>query len=156
MKRLLLASSLFFVLSQLYAQASFCLTQSMVESQLLEWAAQEMLPATDEPGTIRRVTRTHRKLPASYSGFAIELTVTDRPLGRSNHLFKKFGDIRYTKQADGRYAYLIPISFRRRASVENYLHNIIIYKAPGARVREFKLGVDTELAAQRRPRYRFD
>ena len=126
----------------------------MIETQLLGWAMQEL--ETSEPGPVRRVTRTHRKLAASYTGFAIELTVTDRPLSRTNHLFQKFGDIRYTKRADGRYAYLIPVDFRRRSSVEKYLNNIIIYKAPGARVLEFKLGVDTELAAQRRPVYRFD
>lgn len=110
---------------------------------------------TDAPDPVRQVTRTHRRLLASYSGFLIELTVAELPLRRDHHVFQKFGDVRYVKRPDGRYAYLIPVDFRRRQTVEEYLHNIVMYKAPGARVVEYRRGVEILPRALRKPRRRF-
>ena len=120
--------------------------------------AVETLLERDAPDPVRQVTRTHRRLLASYSGFLIELTVVDLPLRRDHHVFQKFGDVRYVKRPDGRYAYLIAVDFRRRQSVEDYLHNIVMYKAPGARVVEYKRGVElhAQTLRKKRRRFRFD
>ena len=105
---------------------------------------------------VRKVTRTHRRLMASYTGYLIELTVADLPLRRDHHLFQKFGNIAYVKRADGKYVYLIPVDFRKRTSVEDYLNNIVSYKAPGARVVEYKRGVEMQPTTNKERRFRFD
>ena len=96
-------------------------------------------------------------MPASFTGFAVELTTSDRPLTTAFPLFRKFGNIHYDKLRRGRYTYLIPVGFRKRESVEKYLADVILPRVPGATIVEYINGLrqDTK-APHRKRRLRFD
>jgi len=85
--------------------------------------------------------RHHKKMPITYTGYAIELTTADLPLKRDYFLFEKFGNVHYEKRKEGGYAYLILIKFKTKKSVENFLNNIVLPKAPEAKMVTYKRGV---------------
>lgn len=85
--------------------------------------------------------RHHKRLPAIYEGFAIELTTSDLPLKRNYFLFNQFGNISVEKLKEGGYAYLIKVEFTKRETAENFVKNIILHRAPEAKVVEYVNGV---------------
>lgn len=101
--------------------------------------------------------RHPRRMPASFTGFAIELTDSERPLDMSYPLFRNFGSIHYDKPARGRYTYLIPLTFKNRKAVDKYLADVIQYRVPEARVVEYYYGRRQDgTDTRRKRRYRFD
>ena len=112
-------------------------------------------PAAAEP--VVPVARHAKRMPASFTGFAVELTASERPLDLSFPLFKNFGNIHYDKPARGRYTYLIPLGFTKRPSVDKYLADVILPRVPEATIIEYyngrRQGGDD---ARRKRRYRFD
>ena len=93
------------------------------------------------PDKVPYFFRHHKKIPISYSGFAIELTTADLPLKRDYFLFEKFGNVFYEKRKEGGYAYLILIDFKSKKAVEDFLNNIVLPKAPEAKMVNYKRGV---------------
>ncbi len=84
--------------------------------------------------------RHHKKLPLTYSGIVLELATTDLPLKRDNQLFKQFGNVHYDKLDNGAYAYCILTSFSNLKQAHDYLHKMIIHRAPTAKVVKYQLG----------------
>ena len=85
--------------------------------------------------------RHHKKLPAIYSGFGIQLTTSDLPLKRDYFLFKQFGNIHYEKLDEGGYAYVLLVKFSSKKALENYITQVILPKAPEALPLVYKNGI---------------
>ncbi len=98
------------------------------------------LPIQKQKEVIPDYYRHHKKLPAGYQGFVIELTTSDMPLKRNYFLFDQFGNVFYDQLRKGDYAYCILINFSKRKAVKKFLNNIILPKAPEARLVEYKNG----------------
>jgi hypothetical protein len=84
--------------------------------------------------------RKAKKVSAAYDGYAIEIASSDRPLMQNDPIFKKFGNIIFDRQEDGKYAYLIPIPFSTKKSTESFLENVIKPHTPSAKVVVYKNG----------------
>jgi len=84
--------------------------------------------------------RHHKRLPKTFEGFVIELTTSDFPLNRDYHLFEQFGEVYYEQVQGTGYAYLIVADFSSKKSIEQYVKNVVIHKAPEAKVFEYKKG----------------
>ena len=84
--------------------------------------------------------RHHKKLSATYSGYAIELVRSELPLKRSYPLFQKFGNIHYEKLDGGGYAYLLLVKFSSKKALKNYIKQMVKPKAPDARALVYKVG----------------
>ncbi len=84
--------------------------------------------------------RHHKNLSSNYEGYVIELTTSDLPLKRNYFLFDQFGNVYYDKLKKGGYSYCILVKFSSKKSVEQFLENIILPKAPEARLVEYKKG----------------
>jgi hypothetical protein len=84
--------------------------------------------------------RKAKKLSAAYSGYAIEIANSDRPLLQTDPIFKKFGSIIFDRKEDGKYVYLIPIPFSTKKSTESFLENVIKPNSPDAKLVEYKKG----------------
>ncbi len=85
--------------------------------------------------------RYHKRLASTHSGIAIELTASNFPLSRDYPIFKQFGNVYYDKLKQGGYSYLIKTNFKNWEAAEKFLSEIILPKAPEARVIEYKTGV---------------
>jgi hypothetical protein len=81
------------------------------------------------------------KLPSFYTGFAIELVLTEEPITKENQLFQQFGHVYYDKPQAGQYAYLILTNFVHRNNAEKFLEMVVKNKAPNARILEYKSGL---------------
>ncbi len=84
--------------------------------------------------------RHHRQMPSTFTGYTIELATSKIPLKRDDELFKYFGKVYYTKLKKGGFAYNIMVNFSTKSAVRNFLENIVIHKAPDARIVEYKKG----------------
>lgn len=84
--------------------------------------------------------RHHKKLPALYTGYAIELTTSELPLKRNTSLLKNFGNVFYEKHNSGGYTYIIKVNFPTKKKVKKFLNEVIIHHAPDAQVVEYKMG----------------
>jgi hypothetical protein len=84
--------------------------------------------------------RKAKKISAAYDGYAIELTTSERPLLHNDPIFKKFGNIIFDRQEDGKYAYLIPVPFSSKKSTESFLENVIKPNTPAAKLVVYKKG----------------
>ena len=117
-------------------------------------SAPQDLPAADAPAAYFRY---HKRMPASFSGFAVELVAANTPLPRDYELFKRFGNVHYDKIQRGRYTYLIPVGFTKKKSVEKYLTDIVHPLAPDATIVEYRYGQRLETdRPSRKKQFRFD
>ena len=113
-------------------------------------------PAAGKRAAVQAV-RYHHRMPASYTGFAVELVTSERPLTTNYPLFKNFGNIHYDKLQRGRYTYLIPVGFTKRSSVEKYVRDVIESRVPDAVIVEYENGLrQGNEALHRKRRLRFD
>jgi len=85
--------------------------------------------------------RHHKRLPAVYNGFAIELTTSDLPLKRNYFLFNQFGNVSVEKLREGGYAYVVKVDFIKKETLESFIKNIILHRAPEAKAIEYVDGV---------------
>ncbi len=81
------------------------------------------------------------KIPSFYTGFAIELVLTEEPITKDNALFQQFGHVYYDKPQLGQYAYLILTNFTKRENVEKFIENVLKQKAPSAKVMVYEGGL---------------
>lgn len=84
--------------------------------------------------------RHHKKLPATYSGYAIELVRSDLPLKRSFPLFQQFGNVHYEKLDGGGYAYILLVKFSSKKALKKYVTQMVKPKAPDAKALVYKVG----------------
>jgi len=88
--------------------------------------------------------QTNGPADASYTGYMIEIATSDLPLDGSDQVFKYFGKVHYDKVFEGWYSYFILVDFKEKEAVEKFLNNIVIHKAPKARIIEYQYGVRKE------------
>lgn len=92
----------------------------------------------------RKRVSTHRKafkkLPAMHNGYVIELEASNYPLDNSYAMFRQFGNVFYDKLSGGGYSYCIKVDFSSLNAVKQYLNNNIIYRAPEAKIIQYKKG----------------
>lgn len=98
-------------------------------------------PAKKEVRKTPTPHRVHKKLPALYQGYAVEVATSTYPLDGTNGIFRKFGNIHYDKLERGSYSYLILGRFRNDASALHFLTNIIAPQVKEARVVHYKDGI---------------
>ena len=79
--------------------------------------------------------RHFKKLSPSYTGYLIELAVSEEPLRRDFPLFQKFGNVHYRRFKSGKIAYyIIGKDFESRSSVKKFIKNVVVHQAPEARL----------------------
>ncbi len=81
-----------------------------------------------------------KRVPALYSGYAIELTTSELPLKKNHPDFQYFGKVHHEKTANGTYSYVILADFNRKESAEKYLKDIVLHRIPTAQIIRFKNG----------------
>ena len=91
--------------------------------------------------------RFHKKLPALYEGYAVEVGTSTYPLDTKHPLFRKFGNIHYDKLERGSYSYVILGRFKNDKSALHFLHNIIAPQVPTAKVVHYKAGTRSVVRA---------
>ena len=144
MNKLSIRYSLFALLifagSQLFSQ-SIDSTQ-LVQSDSIEMQIEEPTPkkVSRAGKTTPNYYRHHKKLPATYSGYAIELVSSKLPLKRDYPVFQQFGNIHYEKMDKGGYAYVLLVKFSNKKALHKYIDQIIKVKAPKAKALVYKNG----------------
>jgi hypothetical protein len=108
-------------------------------------------PKTDEvvekpEGPVKReklpsVYRFHKKLPAMYNGFAIEIAFAEYPMSKTEPIFRKFGKVKYHKLPEGGYSYLITTDFKDREDAFSFFKNIVKPKVETAKLIRYDFGV---------------
>ena len=84
--------------------------------------------------------RHHKKLPITFEGLVIELTTSDFPLSRDYHLFEQFGEVYFDRVEGQGYSYIILVDFSSKKAIRQYIDQVIIHKAPEARIVQYKNG----------------
>jgi hypothetical protein len=97
---------------------------------LREYASSNSLP----------LYRNAKRLPSTYTGFAIEVAIADYPLDSSDKIFRMFGNIHYDKRPEGWYSYLIPVNFSTKDAAQTFMAEVIREHVPDARLIEYKEG----------------
>lgn len=84
--------------------------------------------------------RHHKKLPATFEGEVIELTTSDFPLKRDYYLFDQFGEVYFDRVSGVGYSYCIIVDFKSKKSIKSFLKNVVLHKAPEAKIITYKNG----------------
>ncbi|MEM6321840.1 MAG: hypothetical protein AAF960_29540 [Bacteroidota bacterium] len=84
--------------------------------------------------------RHHKRLELTHSGIVLELIVSERPLERSHPIFRQFGNVHYDRLDEGGYAYCVLTNFGDVKKANEFLRQMILRRAPEARVVRYKLG----------------
>lgn len=101
----------------------------------------EVRAAESRPAVARHVYRFHRRLPAAYHGYVIEIAASNYPLPRDFPLFGQFGKIYYDKVRRGGFSYLIVPQLRSRREIERFFETVIKPRVPEARLIRYKRGM---------------
>ncbi len=91
----------------------------------------------------KQLERAIPSLKQDYTGYAIELLVSDHELSVNNSAFGGFGRIYMEQTTSNQYRYLVLIDFRRRRSVKQFYRKIIKPKSPNSKVVQYLKGVRT-------------
>lgn len=95
--------------------------------------------------------QSYKRVPGSFTGYAIELLITNRPLARQDDMFRQFGKVYYDKLSNGEYSYCILANdFSSEASLEKYVENMVIHRAPKAQVVTYKTGKRKKLKKKKK------
>jgi hypothetical protein len=87
------------------------------------------------------VYRHPQRLSALYTGFAIEVIEVRMPLEGNDPLFRQFGNLFYEKKGRGKaYSYIFPTNFEDRKNLDRYLKEVVLPKAPNAKLVEYEGG----------------
>jgi len=92
--------------------------------------------------SLKEIERSVQPMKKKYTGFAIELIVSDHLLATNHAIFNDFGRI-FLENSSTKYHYLFPVDYRRRKSMKNFFRKIIKPKAPNAKVVQYLNGVRT-------------
>jgi hypothetical protein len=114
--------------------------QTSVQGISAENTTTKAIPSSDTRRNVSAYRKAFKKLPALYNGYVIELEASNYPLDHANAIFRQFGNVYYDKLTGGGYSYCIKVDFSSLDSVKQYLNNNIIYRAPEARILQYKKG----------------
>ncbi len=92
--------------------------------------------APAKPTTVRSLKR----FPQMHTGFAIEIAFSTYPMDATNPIFQQFGNVRYDKQPEGGYSYLIMANFSSKESALDFLNNVVKPKAEKAKLIQYNEG----------------
>jgi len=141
LKNILLAVLVLFFSNGLMAQINDTISTNVQQENIEGQPAKAKEEKTSKAGkTTPAYYRHHKKLPATYSGFAIELTRSELPLKRSFPLFQQFGNVHYEKIDGGGYAYILLVKFSSKKALKNYVKQMVKPKAPDAKALVYKHG----------------
>ncbi|MBI1224657.1 MAG: hypothetical protein GC192_05430 [Bacteroidetes bacterium] len=84
--------------------------------------------------------RPHKRLPALFDGYAIEIATSTYPMDKTNPLFRQFGNVVYEKLPEGGYSYLIVANFNSKDAALDFVKNVVKPKAEKARLIQFSDG----------------
>jgi hypothetical protein len=84
--------------------------------------------------------RHHKRLPVTHTGIVIQLSTAELPLQRNHPLFKQFGTVHFDLLKEGGYAYCILTNFKDLNKAKKYLKQMIVHRAPDAKVVKYQLG----------------
>jgi len=84
--------------------------------------------------------RHHKRLPQTFTGYAIEIATSRYPLQNSDSIFHQFGNVYYQKLREGGYSYLIKVDFSSEASAWHFIKAVVLPKAPAAKLYQYKEG----------------
>ncbi|RME33149.1 MAG: hypothetical protein D6794_11920 [Deltaproteobacteria bacterium] len=93
------------------------------------------------PDPPRKNYRFHRRLPAAYHGYVIEVAASNYPLPRDYAVFGQFGRVYYDKVRRGGYSYVIIPDLRTRKEIERFFETVIKPRVPEARLIRYKHGM---------------
>ncbi len=93
------------------------------------------------PDPPRKNYRFHRRLPAAYHGYVIEIAASNYPLPRDYEVFGQFGRVYYDKVRRGGYSYVIIPELRTRKEIERFFETVIKPRVPEARLIRYKHGM---------------
>lgn len=89
----------------------------------------------------RYVYRHPQRLSALYTGYAIEILQIRLPLEAADPLFRQFGNLFYEKIGHGKsYSYIFPTTFMDKKNLERYYHEVVLPKAPNAKIVYYEGG----------------
>lgn len=108
---------------------------------------------TTEPSKKMKGYAFTKRIPALYSGYAVELTTSELPLKKNHPDFRHFGKIYHEKTTDGTYAYVILADFNRKESAEKYMKDIVLHRIPTAHIVRYKNGKRTVKTEKNRRYY---
>ena len=89
---------------------------------------------------VSKVYRLQRRLPAFYTGFAIEVATSEFPVQKDHPIYSKFGKIYYHKLRHGGYSYLIQTPFSDFEAVKDFFESTIKSKVGHARIIKYRKG----------------
>ncbi|HHB79425.1 MAG TPA: hypothetical protein ENK85_09365 [Saprospiraceae bacterium] len=88
--------------------------------------------------------RTIGQLDKDYTGYAVELLITENLLSSDYSLFSGFGKI-YFDFIMGKYHYVYPIKFRKKKAIKKYLKNNVRTRQANAVIVQYLHGVRTSV-----------
>ena len=97
-----------------------------------------------------------KRLPATFSGYAIEIWTSQFPLEKDYEMFKGFGKVYYYRTDDGRYSYLLLTKYRRERAVQDYMDKVLLKRLPHAKIIRYKNGQRSVLSEERQKYYPID
>ncbi|GEM_PF-3666115 len=89
----------------------------------------------------RHAHRFHKRLPANFSGYVIEIAAANYPLPRDFSVFGQFGNVYYDKVKRGGFSYLIIPQMRTRKEIERFFVTVIKPRLPESRLIRYKRGM---------------
>lgn len=107
--------------------------------------------ATTKKNIANNYGQSYKRVPGAFTGYAVELLITDRPLARQDNMFRQFGKVYYDKLSNGTYSYCILANdFSSEDSLERYVENMVIHRAPEAQVIIYKTGKRKKLKIKKK------
>lgn len=108
--------------------------------------AQDVFTASAEeaPKAVPAVTRVwlHKKLPVTFSGYLIEVAVSNFPLPNEYPVFRQYGQLHYDKlERTGGYSYGIISEFSSKKAMLRYFHEIVRPNVADARLIRYRKGI---------------
>lgn len=102
--------------------------------------AQETTKKLEIPEATTSGYRFTKRLPATFSGYAIEIWTSDFPLEKDYTMFKGFGKVYHYKTDEGTYSYLLLTKYRRERAVQDYMDKVLLKRLPHAKIIRYKNG----------------
>jgi hypothetical protein len=84
--------------------------------------------------------RHHKKLPQTFTGYAIEVATSRYPLQNGEAIFRQFGSVYYQKHREGGYSYLIKVNFSSEDAAWHFIDTVVLPKVPTAKLFQYKEG----------------
>lgn len=105
------------------------------------FATSESKKSTKPVNITKQPQKIHKtkKVAKNYTGYKIEILVTDEPLAENHPLFREMGGIEMDVTNRGKYAYLVG-NFSSEKSANHFLQNVIKGRYPNATLQQYDNG----------------